>query len=145
MALDVDHPGIRACSPEANKMRRKERGNNSSFDNKNRISYSSSRDNVMPPAGNTRSLYFSITNILSPNFGRTDPGQWSRSDKTSKISRQKSPADKGSGMHQDSRTKPAGTPYTKSKPSNLSSRHLAQPNFWPAWVFCTRYSDRPAS
>ncbi|XP_076333148.1 homeobox protein engrailed-2b-like [Tachypleus tridentatus] len=149
MALDVDHTDIKAYSPEPSKSRRKvikkEKLTSSSFDDTNRISYSNSRHDVMPPTEDTKSLSFSIANILSPNFGRADRGQWSRFDKTSKISRQISPVDKGSGTHIDSRIKPVGMSYTKNKSINLRSRQLAQPNFWPAWVFCTRYSDRPAS
>lgn len=85
-------------------------------------------------------LKFSIDNILKADFGRriTDP-----------LNIKKSKAKKGSLEEVVSSKVVAPVDLTKAeteKPTGSSeSSNTSQPMLWPAWVYCTRYSDRPSS
>ncbi|XP_039298382.1 homeobox protein engrailed-1a-like [Nilaparvata lugens] len=70
-------------------------------------------------AGSPNALSFSIDNILRPEFG-THPVD---------LTKQKSA--------------PVSTPTSKSTPTSQASSPPEM--LWPAWVYCTRYSDRPSS
>uniref|UniRef100_A0A668UJW8 Homeobox protein engrailed-like n=1 Tax=Oreochromis aureus TaxID=47969 RepID=A0A668UJW8_OREAU len=81
-----------------------------------------------------RTTNFFIDNILRPDFG----------------------CKKEHGLGLRERAQTSGTPCqdsncsTDSSSSSASSASLASPKksnplLWPAWVYCTRYSDRPSS
>lgn len=88
---------------------------------------------------NGTSLKFSIDNILKADFGRriTEP----MNVRKARVPR-KTPSE------------PTGKPVDLSKgepennkgPSPVTGESVGQqPMLWPAWVYCTRYSDRPSS
>ncbi|XP_018318709.1 homeobox protein invected [Agrilus planipennis] len=98
---------------------------------------------------NGTSLKFSIDNILKADFGRriTDPINIKRANKP------KRPAVTVSSTSFEESSK-SSDPVDLSKaaensvksPSNESGESGGkQPMLWPAWVYCTRYSDRPSS
>ena len=76
-------------------------------------------------------LKFSINNILKPEFGSKRP-----EDVTS-------PPPRESRIPPPNQS-PGGTPQT-SPVSSDSSKVTSDTELWPAWVFCTRYSDRPSA
>lgn len=84
-------------------------------------------------------LKFSIDNILKADFGRriTDP-----------INIRKSKPKKNTAETTRSLEELKTGPVDLSKPEEKSSKTETsgkQPMLWPAWVYCTRYSDRPSS
>ncbi|CAH1364388.1 unnamed protein product [Tenebrio molitor] len=84
---------------------------------------------------NNASLKFSIDNILKADFGRriTDPIN------IRKCKPKKVVPEAGGGEE----AKAVG-PVDLSK-SEAEKKTESQPMLWPAWVYCTRYSDRPSS
>lgn len=84
---------------------------------------------------NNGSLKFSIDNILKADFGRriTDP-----------INIRKQKPKKVVPECIQEATKPAG-PVDLSKSEDKAKTEEKPPILWPAWVYCTRYSDRPSS
>ncbi|CAG0882654.1 unnamed protein product, partial [Cyprideis torosa] len=79
-----------------------------------------------PLPGPHKPLSFSIANILRPDFGgptRT-PNPLSLPPKKPQVK----------AVDLSSKVNPPKTPELPNKD-----------NLWPAWVFCTRYSDRPSS
>uniref|UniRef100_A0A3P8ULD7 Homeobox protein engrailed-like n=1 Tax=Cynoglossus semilaevis TaxID=244447 RepID=A0A3P8ULD7_CYNSE len=92
---------------------------------------------------------FFIDNILRPDFGKRKDGSASR-DEGSLASREShnSPATAPQSEAVGS-TVPSGEQClsTDSDSSQASSnpQKSSQPLLWPAWVYCTRYSDRPSS
>lgn len=87
---------------------------------------------------NNASLKFSIDNILKADFGRriTDP-----------INIKKSKPKKN---FDEISTPKVSVPVDLSKndsekPTVSEQTNSSQPMLWPAWVYCTRYSDRPSS
>ncbi|KAK9892959.1 hypothetical protein WA026_023016 [Henosepilachna vigintioctopunctata] len=89
---------------------------------------------------NGTSLKFSIDNILKADFGRriTDP-----------INIRKSKPKKVVPETFDDSLKPTGPvdlTKTDGNDKNGSTTDGSKPPMmWPAWVYCTRYSDRPSS
>lgn len=98
-----------------------------------------------PSTGNNEtgsgSLKFSIDNILKADFGRriTDPINIRKSKPSKKVVQE---------------TIKQLEDTSKSGPVDLSKADAdkggktesgSQPMLWPAWVYCTRYSDRPSS
>ncbi|KAJ8962725.1 hypothetical protein NQ318_001123 [Aromia moschata] len=83
---------------------------------------------------NSASLKFSIDNILKADFGRriTDPINI-RKSKPKKVLQD--------GGEEAAK---AAVPVDLSK-SEEKEKKDKQPLLWPAWVYCTRYSDRPSS
>ncbi|KAK6620125.1 hypothetical protein RUM44_006525 [Polyplax serrata] len=88
-----------------------------------------------------RTLKFSIDNILKSDFGNDDVVKEPKQVESKK-------------QKENERTlKPdVKRPETeKEKPVDLSQENAnstpgtEQPMLWPAWVYCTRYSDRPSS
>lgn len=79
------------------------------------------------------SLKFSIDNILKADFGRriTDP-----------INIKKAKPKKAT-LEEPPKNAPVDLSKESEKPSGQGDS--AQPMLWPAWVYCTRYSDRPSS
>ncbi|XP_045480029.1 homeobox protein invected-like isoform X2 [Harmonia axyridis] len=85
------------------------------------------------------SLKFSIDNILKADFGRriTDP-----------INIRKSKPKKAATEAFDESLKTLPVDLSKSDSGEKSSTTAdgsKPPMMWPAWVYCTRYSDRPSS
>uniref|UniRef100_A0A667Y716 Homeobox protein engrailed-like n=1 Tax=Myripristis murdjan TaxID=586833 RepID=A0A667Y716_9TELE len=81
---------------------------------------------------------FFIDNILRPDFGRKKDGSANREENSLASRENHSPA--------APRTEPVGSTVSDSDSSQASSNQAAaQPMLWPAWVYCTRYSDRPSS
>lgn len=80
------------------------------------------------------SLKFSIDNILKADFGRriTEP-----------INIRKSKPKKAAEKGEDG--KPGPVDLSKAEEKSGKSEGSGQPMLWPAWVYCTRYSDRPSS
>lgn len=93
-----------------------------------------SPDPPTPPAENAASpgLSFSVDNILKPEFGRPTK----RRQTTSPVSLPSS-------------SPPPRKPHGDEVPSPTKIDPVIpdDPNgpVWPAWVYCTRYSDRPSS
>ncbi|GIY52918.1 uncharacterized protein CDAR_496901 [Caerostris darwini] len=72
-------------------------------------------------------LKFSIEKILSPDFGRRDNSQHAKDI-----------------PHNENTTASIGSSDTESKAGFPPSKDAGKV-FFPAWLFCTRYSDRPSS
>ena len=98
---------------------------------------------------------FFIEEILKPSFGKKRHSECAATQKTSVNSltthsaspnkqRKLSSTDKSSNVTKCSqREKPAGSHRkSTSKTTDAEDRNAA---LWPAWVYCTRYSDRPSS
>ncbi|KAK3513345.1 hypothetical protein QTP70_012360 [Hemibagrus guttatus] len=113
-----------------------------------------------PPGNLHRITNFYIDNILRPDFGRrkesaTAANATERSDINVSGRENRCPSEAETG------TDRAGSPGSgegASNPSDSGSKPGAEsgadqcansPNnqsmLWPAWVYCTRYSDRPSS
>lgn len=93
-------------------------------------------------AGNA-SLKFSIDNILKADFGRriTDPIHI-RKTKPKKVTVE------GQKSYDEAKIGPVDlskTDQQNEKSSDGGKTEGNQPMLWPAWVYCTRYSDRPSS
>lgn len=86
---------------------------------------------------NGGSLKFSIDNILKADFGRriTDPINI-RKSKPKKIVAE---------TFDDSLKTPGPVDLSKSDSQEKTTDGSKPPMMWPAWVYCTRYSDRPSS
>ncbi|CRL00008.1 CLUMA_CG013298, isoform A [Clunio marinus] len=114
-----------------------------------------------------RNLKFSIDNILKADFGRRITEPLLRSSKSRKALRDgkqdkemfkkfnapaaskdsfgRSPDDNHRiSENSHSSHSPSMTEQSKSE-SNKGSNSSSSGTVWPAWVFCTRYSDRPSS
>lgn len=97
---------------------------------------------------NDQNLKFSIDNILKADFGRriTEPLK-----RKSAKKRRASPVDlsreeKEESSSQKSSSPPAGSGNANSATASSSTESSSGgPMVWPAWVYCTRYSDRPSS
>lgn len=106
---------------------------------------------------NMGGLKFSIDNILKADFGRriTDPINIKKS-KVKKIAQPKvfddaktsstTASTAASGPVDLSKTDVEKTVSSSSSTSSAEGSGVSQqPMLWPAWVYCTRYSDRPSS
>lgn len=84
---------------------------------------------------NNSSLKFSIDNILKSDFGRriTDPLTIKKLKPKKVIPECGAEWGKATG------------PVDLSKNEEKEKKDEKQPILWPAWVYCTRYSDRPSS
>ena len=89
----------------------------------------------------SRALKFSIDNILKPTFGHV-PDPESRKDVPRPIDLSKSLSPGPSSA--SSPGSPAPSLKSSSAATPLQSAKDGQ-MLWPAWVYCTRYSDRPSS
>lgn len=101
-------------------------------------------------------LKFSIDNILKADFGsklteslmKNSNSKNSGAKKTNSSNKIK-PMDLTSLTQEVNQTEvssPISSPEQKtSKDSDSSSSKSSDPMVWPAWVYCTRYSDRPSS
>lgn len=117
--------------------------------NRQNGSKTTATNNNEPNHGN---LKFSIDNILKADFGRriTDPIHIRKSKPKNII------AESASKKFEETPKAPSGpvdlskTETSQEKTSGSASGDGAsggsgQPMLWPAWVYCTRYSDRPSS
>uniref|UniRef100_T1J630 Homeobox protein engrailed-like n=1 Tax=Strigamia maritima TaxID=126957 RepID=T1J630_STRMM len=87
-----------------------------------------------------RTLKFSIENILRPDFGKVAPGQ-KRLDPPSDDD-----DDEDEVAAAATATAASGDRVRPSNREQKDSSSKSKPNIlWPAWVYCTRYSDRPSS
>ncbi|XP_069591397.1 homeobox protein engrailed-1 [Ranitomeya imitator] len=95
----------------------------------------SDADNGVSPPPPQRTTNFFIDNILRPDFGcrKETPG---RENVSPLHTRQGNPAP---SPDSDSTSESSGDP-NPGPPA-----HKSDPMVWPAWVYCTRYSDRPSS
>ncbi|KAJ9576225.1 hypothetical protein L9F63_006914, partial [Diploptera punctata] len=104
-----------------------------------------------PPAENERvSLPFSVANILKPDFGRRAVIS-SRHQETFLYRHPNLPR----SCRQHLRRYPVRVPLSpasstvsatsSTQDEKISSDGSKGPQLWPAWVYCTRYSDRPSS
>ncbi|KAJ8926096.1 hypothetical protein NQ315_009953 [Exocentrus adspersus] len=96
---------------------------------------------------NGASLKFSIDNILKADFGRriTDPINI-RKSKPARRAMAECAEDGGklSGPVDLSKGEEKATTATTTT-TTTEKKEEQQPMLWPAWVYCTRYSDRPSS
>lgn len=94
---------------------------------------------------NNSSLKFSIDNILKADFGRriTEPIniRKSKPKKTTPVDTEKNFDEVNSKSGPVDLSKPEDGRTEKTSEQTSSK----QPILWPAWVYCTRYSDRPSS
>ncbi|XP_050695605.1 homeobox protein engrailed-1a-like [Eriocheir sinensis] len=109
-----------------------------------------------PSAASPRTLPFSIENILRPNFGVTTRLPERPSVRTPELLLRTPPKTPEAPV--DLSQKPTTTTGTAAAAKVGGNKYpenpevLANPrvpaedgNNWPAWVYCTRYSDRPSS
>lgn len=109
-----------------------------------------------PSAASPRTLPFSIENILRPNFGVTTRLPERPSVRTPELLLRTPPKTPEAPV--DLSQKPTTTTGTTAAAKVGGNKYpenpevLANPrvpaedgNNWPAWVYCTRYSDRPSS
>lgn len=115
---------------------------------------------------NDQNLKFGIDNILKADFGRriTEPLKrkgtkkrkvspvvvaaavdLSRDEKCDEVSSQKSASPTPSLQAPSTTGATSPAPATTPTPSASGSTKESTPIMWPAWVYCTRYSDRPSS
>lgn len=89
-----------------------------------------------------RQLKFSIDNILKPEFGsrRSEDGTNEPHQEPVDLSREMIPMSRMLSPGRATAPMRVATPLA-SDPGKLSS----DTELWPAWVFCTRYSDRPSA
>lgn len=118
-----------------------------------------------PPPPPHRVTNFFIDNILRPDFGRK------KTDESVLRRNESSPGQPGEvGEVGQVSTESTSTPHTGKKADtgtdaeplkargeskeqclssdsepNSSTLNQSQPMLWPAWVYCTRYSDRPSA
>lgn len=98
-----------------------------------------------PPslAAPTGQLKFSIDRILSPEFGpRTNGRHSGRARKEAAAARRQDPTPVSESSGDESRLQGVASP---EHPPTKGGKSGQQGLLWPAWVYCTRYSDRPSS
>ncbi|XP_047433143.1 homeobox protein engrailed-1-B-like isoform X2 [Mugil cephalus] len=99
-----------------------------------------------PPPSHTGSLCLD-SNCSSDSTSSSSPSSSSSSTSSSPSSKQNSskqgePASNGTGRYADS---PSIVVVSGSNGGSPPTTKESQPLLWPAWVYCTRYSDRPSS
>ncbi|XP_046403876.1 homeobox protein engrailed-1-like [Ischnura elegans] len=116
------------------------------------------------PPPQQRSLKFSIDNILRPEFGKGEVRGKSPLDLSASVSPgaaappppsskpppppppPPAPSSAASSSSSSSSSSASSSSSTSSSSTTSSSGSgSSQPLLWPAWVYCTRYSDRPSS
>lgn len=126
-------PGLTTSSPEASPkpLTSPKSSSESLFFRQTPVKQNESNNEANP------SLKFSIDNILKADFGRriTDP-----------INIKKTKPKKSSFEEIGVPKAPGPVDLSKAEPEKpTASEESKQPMLWPAWVYCTRYSDRPSS
>ncbi|XP_076629891.1 uncharacterized protein LOC143346042 [Colletes latitarsis] len=130
---------------------------NNGINNTNHHNNHNNNNNLQHQAG----LKFSIDNILKADFGRriTDPISLKKSrpkkvaprpiDLTKDFLESSSETSEKSSSETNSTTNTSPVSVTTGNPTSNASgppaSDSAEPFTWPAWVYCTRYSDRPSS
>lgn len=96
-----------------------------------------------------RNTNFFIDNILRPDFGcrrerggNLCPGSSSSSSSSLGSSTGSSPV---SGRVSEAERGSTESSSALSSPGEGESSSPGKDSLWPAWVYCTRYSDRPSS
>lgn len=96
-----------------------------------------------PPPPPPSALTFSVDNILRPDFGRSKP-QGSQQACVRRVRTTKNVIKSPSSSETD--TSPVAKSTCSDKPDPSSDQEKdSNGQVWPAWVYCTRYSDRPSS
>ncbi|XP_045591546.1 homeobox protein engrailed-1a [Procambarus clarkii] len=90
-----------------------------------------------------RSLKFSIDNILKPDFGRRLGDAVETSDQPVDLSRVTNRGDPKKVFGDPARS--LGEVGQAPNSVLLKDREGGGGTLWPAWVYCTRYSDRPSA
>ncbi|XP_051169752.1 putative uncharacterized protein DDB_G0277255 [Leptopilina boulardi] len=159
--LQRDHESVSPKPREENGNGRT--GTNSSNGNQNNANAINNNDNHNNNNNNnnlqhqTGLIKFSIDNILKAEFGRriTDPISLKKSrpkkviprpiDLTKDFLESSSEGSERGSEASTTNTSP-GVP-TSNTPTSVSGSQGSEPGkmVWPAWVYCTRYSDRPSS
>ncbi|XP_043238704.1 homeobox protein engrailed-1-B-like isoform X1 [Amphibalanus amphitrite] len=100
---------------------------------------------ALSPRPPHRPLPFSIENILRPDFGR--PPCLPRLPTLSALPRRAAAAAAAAGTARPVDLRKPPPPPATSDPQVLANPPLPpeEKMVWPAWVYCTRYSDRPSS
>ncbi|KAJ0022861.1 hypothetical protein NQD34_014995 [Periophthalmus magnuspinnatus] len=114
---------------------------------------------------------FFIDNILRPDFGRKKEAALNQEESASRESNNSPAAPQTEPVGSTVPTEGTSTPHAAKKPATPAEEPLksrgesgdqclssdsdssqtssnpaaAKPMLWPAWVYCTRYSDRPSS
>lgn len=143
--------GRRRITDPINKLRKI---SNTLIQNANLPQHSKLPSSCMSPTSSTASNSSASSPVLqspppssvagSSSFGDSPTKVFSPIDLTAKEDRCKSsPLSKNNGEKGDSRT--TATPGATGKGGKDSSSGSGAPMVWPAWVYCTRYSDRPSS
>ncbi|XP_076220854.1 uncharacterized protein LOC143174239 [Nomia melanderi] len=129
---------------------------NNGINNTNHHNNHNNNNNLQHQAG----LKFSIDNILKADFGRriTDPISLKKSrpkkvssrpiDLTKDFLESSSETSEKSNSETSSTTNTSPGSVTTNPASNTPAPPATEPGKqlpWPAWVYCTRYSDRPSS
>ncbi|MBN3270919.1 HME2A protein, partial [Polyodon spathula] len=92
-----------------------------------------------------RTTNFFIDNILRPDFGcKKESGNRDRAQ-TSGRENSQSKQDEGNGTNTTKYGENNNSTMIVSLNNGANVKKDAQPLLWPAWVYCTRYSDRPSS
>lgn len=152
-------PGIREENgrtlPVVNGVQNNINNNSNHHNNHNNNNNNNNNNNLQHQAG----LKFSIDNILKADFGRriTDPISLKKSRPKKVTSR---PIDLTKDFLESSsdtsERNNSETTTTNTSPTSVSSGNPTSNStgptgtdpgkmLWPAWVYCTRYSDRPSS
>ncbi|CDQ56030.1 unnamed protein product [Oncorhynchus mykiss] len=93
---------------------------------------------------------FFIDNILRPDFGRKKEGNTEQEENRTSTPHPGGVANKAEIVTEEP-LKPRGENGDQCLSSDSDSSQASsnvpskQPMLWPAWVYCTRYSDRPSS
>lgn len=116
-------------------------------------SYALDKEESSSSNEDSTSLKYSIHNILQPNFGKNAILQ--TKTKPSKIGFKpyEKPAPLGSLCQTVSQIGKTNVCEVKEKKEEIKKDEVKEtekdnsdiPTLWPAWVYCTRYSDRPSS
>ncbi|XP_076659104.1 uncharacterized protein LOC143362638 [Halictus rubicundus] len=129
---------------------------NNGINNTNHHNNHNNNNNLQHQAG----LKFSIDNILKADFGRriTDPISLKKSrpkkvssrpiDLTKDFLESSSETSEKSSSETSSTTNTSPGSVTANPAANTPGPPATEPGKqlpWPAWVYCTRYSDRPSS
>ncbi|XP_061666548.1 homeobox protein engrailed-1b [Syngnathoides biaculeatus] len=106
------------------------------------------RENVNPLAARPHARSLCLDSNCSSDSASSSPSSSSSSSSSSPSSKQNSAkpeaANNGSGRYADSPS--AIVVMNGGNGASLAAAQKEQPSMlWPAWVYCTRYSDRPSS
>ncbi|XP_015110376.1 homeobox protein invected [Diachasma alloeum] len=137
------------------------RNNNNNNSNENNNSNNNNNNNSNDNDNIQGNLKFSIDNILKADFGRriTDPISLKKSRPKKVVHRpidltkdflDSSSENSDRGSESANVTNPSPVTTTSGTgalngTSASSGSDTSKPMLWPAWVYCTRYSDRPSS